>query len=207
MPLTIPAPPPASLAAVDAAIPGIATSPGVAAHAPAVAAGAALFMNRMAATAAPAGTAAVSSRVYTLGLDAIAAGRGLAAARLVHWTHLLPSGGGRIVAADVTADTATFDGMTEGPHPDGLRRLIETLPADPAVVAGNYELAVLRVPALFVSAVWLQGRGGSADILVPADPADPALTPGRHYSAADFLQALAPAARGKLADTDPRKGG
>ncbi|RAI60892.1 hypothetical protein [Roseicella frigidaeris] len=207
MPLTIPAPPPESVAAVDAAVPRIAASPGIAAQAPAVAAGAAIFMNRARTAAPQGGLATVSSRVYTLGLDAIVGGAGLSAATLVHWTHLLPSGGGRVVAADVTADTARFDGMTEGPQPDGVRRLIETLPADPAVAAGNYELAVLRVPALFVTAVWLRGQGGSADILVPADPTDPALTPGRHYSAADFLQALAPAAQSKLANSDPRKGG
>ena len=57
-----------------------------------------------------------------------------------------------------------------------------------------------------VMALWLRGAGGSADIVVPLAPAPAPLVAGRHYSDADFLAALRPAAQAKLAADAPGKG-
>jgi len=204
MPLNIPTPPPASLSALAGILPGLAARPGIAAQLPSLGA----MSLRFADAPTQAATPTLSMRGYTLGLDAIAAGRDLSAARLAVWTHLLPGGGGgQALAADTTAESSEFAQLTDGPHAAALQEQVAALQADPAVAKGSYDLALLRVPALFTVAVWLQGKGGSADVVVPVAPADPAVQPGRHYSAAEFIAALAPSARQKLADTDPRKGG
>lgn len=203
MPLNIPDPPAAALSGLAGALPGIVARPGVAAQMR----GAADVAARIAAAPAAGTSPTLSARNYTLGLDAIADGRGLPAAQLGVWTHLLPGGGGRVLAADTAAGSGQFAQLVDGPHAEAVQRQVAALQADPAVTNGSYDLALLRVPALFTVAVWLQDAAGGADLVVPVAPADPALQPGKLYAPADFIAALQPVARQKLADTHPTKGG
>jgi hypothetical protein len=58
-----------------------------------------------------------------------------------------------------------------------------------------------------VKAVWLKGKAGTSDVIIPVAPTDPALTAGRRYSVQELLAALRPAAESAIAHTDPLKGG
>jgi peptidoglycan hydrolase-like protein with peptidoglycan-binding domain len=80
-------------------------------------------------------------------------------------------------------------------------------PNTKASVKASFELAQLRIPALHVKAIWLKGKAGASDVVIPVAPTDPALTAGRRYSVQEFLAALRPAAESALAHTDPLKGG
>ena len=71
----------------------------------------------------------------------------------------------------------------------------------------DYELAVIRVPALYLTAVWLKGKGGAADVIIPSESPMSPLTAGKRYSPEEFTAALKPAAEQRLRETDPRKGG
>jgi len=204
MPLNIPDPPAAALSTLSGVLPSLVARPEIAAQMP----DAATAVQRGLA-GAPAGTMqpALSARSFILGLDAIADGRGLRAAGMVVWTHLLPANGGQTLAADTAAGTDRFAQLVDGPHASAVRQEITRLQADPVVAQGSYDLALLRVPAMHTVAVWLQDKSGQADLLVPVAPADPALQPGRRYAPADFVAALRPAAARILAETDPMKGG
>jgi len=84
-------------------------------------------------------------------------------------------------------------------------KAIEAAEHLPEVEAGNYELAVLRVPALYVIALWLKGTGAKPpdDIFIPLEPAPTGLTGGERVSARDFNAALVAlkAERGKSTTT------
>jgi hypothetical protein len=208
MPLDIRQPPPASLSSLNAALSKVAVNRGLTSQTPRLAHAADRALRERGAAAAPA--PALSSPVYTLGLDAVVAGPGLSAAKLGFWTHFLPAApddASQVVAADVNADTSRFMAMKEGPQVHGFYNQVRALQQAPDIRAGSFELAQLRISALHVKAVWLKDKAGTGDVVIPVAPTNPALTPERRYSVAEFLAALRPAAEAAIANTDPLKGG
>lgn len=203
MPLHTPDVPAAALSTLAGVLPNLVARPGVAAQL----LGATMAAQRGMTSTGGAMQPTLSARGFVLGLDAIVDGRGLSAARLVVWTHLLPGGGGQTLAADTAAGTDRFAQLVDGPHASAVQQEIARLQADPAIAQGSYDLALLRVPAMSTVAIWLQDKVGHADLIVPVAPADQALQPGRRYPPADFVAAARPSAVQKLADTDPKTGG
>jgi hypothetical protein len=148
----------------------------------------------------------LSFGVYVMGLDKVAAGASPSGAKLVNWRYLLPGAGNKLLEAEMSVDpaagTQTFAAFTDGPFAAAVKAIVD----QEQTIAGDYDLAALHIAAMHVLAVWLRGRNGLADILIPVAPTHPALTPGRHYSANQFIQALRPEAEAALADDDPGKG-
>ena len=208
MPIDIAQAPPASISSLNTVLPKVAGNRSIVSKAPLLAQGANRVLQDQGASDAP--RPMLSSPVYVLGLDAIAAGQDLSAAKLALWTHFFPSAQGdenELVAADVNADTSRFASLKEGPQVRGFYRQVQALQQAPDIGARSFELAQLRIPALHVKAVWLKDKAGTGDVVIPVAPTDPALTPGRRYSVLDFLAALRPAAESAIAHTDPLKGG
>lgn len=157
--------------------------------------------------------AAVSApvRVYNLGADAIASGKGLAAAQATGWLSTLTTNGevrGTIELVPqrparkgaAASERLRFGGFTTGPLQRALTAAIQAA----AKAAGRSEvrLAVLRVPALYLLALWLRGEDG--DRLVPVPPCPPSLRPGEPYPAERVLASLAEAARNVAKSDDTR---
>ncbi len=111
------------------------------------------------------------------------------------------------VAVGATPTTYSFASVTNSPFTADLETQTAALLKDPAVAAGSFELSLVQVPALAVVAAWVQDKAGSADFLVPLRPSPPALTPGRHYTPADFVAALRGPAQAKLQADAPGKAG
>jgi hypothetical protein len=205
MPLTLQTPPQEAVAALAAALPRLAASPSIAARMKLTSSG----INRFVAqrTANPNAAPSVSAPLFVLGLADIAGGAGLAAARHTGWRHLLEADAGAVLAETVLrGSTHVFAAVNESPFAHDMQARLAALQQDQAVAAGSYQAALLQVPAMAVMALWLRGAGGSADIVVPLAPPPPPLVAGRHYSDADFLAALRPAAQAKLAADAPGKG-
>ena len=156
-------------------------------------------------------TSFFSFGVHTMGLDEVAAGKEPAQAGIALWRHLLPAIGGKLLAADTNVDQQTgehhFAALTDGPFAAALTAELDRARHEPDVAVGDYELAVLQIPALHVAAVWLRGRDGRADIFIPLAPTHPALNPGEHYGADALRRTLQPAAQAALTDDDSDKGG
>lgn len=193
------------------ALPALRTLDGVLARSgPAAAVPAAAAATR---TAGRPVTPEVSAPVYVLGLGDVVGGGGLPGAELAVWTHVLPVSPDEdagVAAADVDARTWRLASVTEGPPIAGLRRQVRELTADGSAAGGGgdtYQLAVLRVPALHVSAVWLRGTGDAGDVLVPLPGPGSPLEAGRHYSTGEFLDALREPATRALAQTSDTSGG
>jgi hypothetical protein len=207
MPLEIAQPPSQSLVSLSATLPQLAARAGVARQAPLITHVLELATQHPSALAVTPVAPVLSSPVYVLGLDKIAGRRGLSTTQLVAWTHLLPSAGTDVVAADTKADSHEFLALTQGPHPNAFVQQVQSLQSSSEVAGHSYQLAQIRVPALHVNAVWLRDKDGTSDIVIPVAPAPPELEVGRHYSAAEFEQALQARAQTALEITDPLKGG
>ena len=150
-------------------------------------------------------------RVHHLGADAVAAGKGLAAAQPTGWLVTLTADGEVLGTIEliphrpprkgVTPPAGVrFGGFTTGALQRGLAAAIER--AAKAAGRSKVEVSVLRAPALYLLALWLQGEKG--DQLVPIAPCPPPLKAGEAYPAERALAMLAEAAKVVLEGDDTR---
>ncbi|GLZ78071.1 hypothetical protein Afil01_28780 [Actinorhabdospora filicis] len=130
-------------------------------------------------------------RVYTMSLDDVASGGGLDRARAGGWRYLIEDGGQLIASAEATQ---TADGefelsqFTEGPFVAATDKAVKAVRKLPALVADGFELRLLRVPALYMMALWL--HSAAADLMVPLAPS-PIGKDGKAMPAAEFFGDLA----------------
>jgi hypothetical protein len=163
------------------------------------------FRDRALTRANPAGLAlAAPHDVYSLGLSDLAEGAFLDAATLDGRRFIVMDGDKPITSAEV-ADQDKGSGFqaNEGPYVESTAAAIEHAERDPDLADNDYEVRVLRIPALYVMALWLKNeQGGGADVLIPLDPTPAPLEAGRKYAPAEIRSPLAEAARARLAFDD-----
>jgi hypothetical protein len=133
--------------------------------------------------------------VYSLGLDDLAAGKGLDSAKLVAWRYLLTENNQVRQAAEVLPDASggagKFGSLTSG-HIAGVEQAFAVVEQIADVQQWTYELRALRVPALYIMALWVHNTdpAGAADHFVPLPPAFPPVLANQDYLAPDFLSML-----------------
>ena len=207
MPLHFTQPPAAATQALMAAVPGLAAKPSLAIRTPALAA----IVGTIHAAPSDANLSenAVPAPVHVVGLDMLAAGGDARKAPLAVWTYLLHTGGGAVPTslADVDAHTMKFAAVTEGEHIRALGANLRAAESSAAQGGSDFDVAMIRVPALYLSAVWLKGRGGADDVIIPGESPKSPLTAGKRYTPAEFNSALKAVAAKELLETDPLKGG
>ncbi|KOX19190.1 hypothetical protein ADK67_34085 [Saccharothrix sp. NRRL B-16348] len=129
-------------------------------------------------------------QVFTMGLDDITAGAGLDRARPMGWRYLVEDGGQPIASAE-TSPTADGDQevsqFTEGPFVAETDKAVKIVRKLPQLTAAGFELRLLRIPALYVMALWLHSP--VTDLLVPLAPS-PVGKDGKPVPAAEFLADL-----------------
>jgi len=201
VPIQRPEPPQQSIDALQAVLPALMGSAGVRQSAPNFAAS---LVNSPRGLSSP----GLSYPVYTLGLDSVARGANLSKAKLAAWRHEFSSGS-EVVAAEVSAGRQPrFSGLNVNsrfrPVSQELRSAIET---GKGFAERSYQPRLLQISALGIRALWLKSEPGSrADVLIPLAPTRSELTANRHYSAAEFFEALRPGAEALLRAEAPGKG-
>jgi hypothetical protein len=134
-------------------------------------------------------------QVCVLGADDLAAGRGLEAARPTRWRYLVREGNKIIAAASALStgagDAHDFSHISEGPFVASTADALEYLRNHPDLVAGDFELRLLQVPALHTMAIWLHPTAGDGDLLVPLAPSPVAVPTGQAIPAARLISELA----------------
>jgi hypothetical protein len=144
--------------------------------------------------------------VYNVGLDALTAGRPLIEAQQTGWRYLVHSDGATVASSEVSVDSAgrptAFARVNEGPFVGATVQALGQIGQRPEVAQGNYEIRLLKVPALYVVALWLKDLNGDRDLVIPLAPAPPYLVPGRAYVHTDFLKLLIEPARQRLGFDD-----
>jgi hypothetical protein len=148
-------------------------------------------------------TVAVPHDVYSLGLDAIAQGKGLSDAERVGRRVLVMEGDRPILAAELQdPDGEGGFTATEGPYTETTAQAVSDIETWPTVANGEYELRMLRLPALYLMALWLKDYEGQSDLIVPIAPTPSGLEPGVPYTEHELFAALRERTPGNLTPSE-----
>jgi hypothetical protein len=149
---------------------------------------------------------AVPHDVYFLGLSDLADGVSLEAATLIGRRVLVMDGDQAIASAELgTKDNGSEFHSNEGPFVASTATAITRADEDPELAGGDYEVRLLRIPALYFMGLWLKRDGDGNDVVIPLDPAPPPFEPSRKYAPEELLSALREPARARLAFDDVGK--
>ena len=201
MPIERPEPPQPSIDVLQAMLPALMGSAGIRHSAPNFAAS---LVNSPRSLSSP----GLSYPVYTLGLDNVAAGASVGKAKLAAWRHEFASGD-EVVAAEVSAGKRpTFSELNVNSRFRSVSQELRTAAETGKGFADrSYQPRLLQISALGVRALWLKAKPPSrADVVIPLAPTRPELTANRHYSPAEFIEALRPAAAELLRTDQPGRG-
>ncbi len=162
------------------------------------------FRDRALARANPATLAlAAPHDVYSLDLAELAAGASLDAATVVGRRFLVMDGPTPVASAEVAEpDKDSAFQVNEGPYVKSTAVAIARAETDPEFANDDYEVRVLRVPALYFMGLWLRNEPGSADVVIALDPAPAPLEAGSKYRPVELLSVLAKSARERLGYDD-----
>ena len=136
--------------------------------------------------------------VYTVPLDRLVEGKLLDAATLSSWRYLIVHDGEAIAEAELgvkargAGQALQFAGLTRGPFVAATIEALRAAEKFPEVGKADYELRLLRLPSVYLFALWLHGNAG--DILVPMGTPPAGLKKNRPYSEAALVKALRPVA-------------
>ena len=136
--------------------------------------------------------------VFYVPLDALAGGKLLDAATQASWRYLLVQDDAAIAEAELSAGrrgakgagakALEFLGLTQGPFTAATIEALAAAEQLPQVAAADYELRLLKVPAVYLIALWL--HGAKDDILVPMGDPPGGLKKNRAYTEAAVIKAL-----------------
>jgi hypothetical protein len=136
--------------------------------------------------------------VYFLGLDELAEGASLDAARAVGRRFLVVEGDRPVASAELADhEEGTRLQANEGPYVESTAAAIAWAEQDRELAAGDYELRLLRIPALYFVGLWLKDEQDRADVVIPLEPSPAPLEPRRKYAPAEVLSPLAERARAR----------
>lgn len=136
--------------------------------------------------------------LYFVSLDGLAEGKLLGVATQTSWRYLLARGETPIAEVELSAkprrgkggsaEEFEFLGLTQGPFIAATIEALGVAEQLPQVAKADYELRMLKVPSVYLAALWLHGKDD--DILVPmADPPG-GLRKNRPYSEEQVIKAL-----------------
>ena len=155
-------------------------------------------------------TAGVGAPVVVMGLKELSEGQSPRKATAGLWVQWLPAvESGKRAMAEVDQRTGRLTAVIEGAEVKSLARRVESLGSERKPTAARQVLSVIRVPALHLNAVWLQGASasGSDDVVIPDDGPISPLVPGQRYSLAEFQKVVKGMAAQRLANTRDDMGG
>ncbi|KAF0865015.1 hypothetical protein [Pseudomonas sp. LD120] len=134
-------------------------------------------------------------RGYALSLEDLASGKGLDQACAGDWHYLVFAAGMSIADAQLreVAGMVEFSALNHGALAASTVSALNLAEQHPRLQGKAYELRLLFVPALQVTAIWLHGINEA--LLIPLQPTPKSLATHQLYSEAALLGLLAPAAR------------
>jgi len=151
---------------------------------------------------------ATPHRVFHLGLNALVSEKPIVeAAKHVGWrAQLVDRKKSAVAAAELAVTRAglRFACVSRGPHAATSDESEAAAERWSQKTKDDYELALLRIPGAYCTALWLRSRGGTKDAFVPLAPCPPTLRPNTAYSENELRAALLPDARKQL--EGPREG-
>lgn len=139
--------------------------------------------------------------VYNLGLSDLVKDRNVRASTQTGWRYTLKQNNETIAHAETVVDRNgknLFAGTNEGPLVEGTAKAIKAAEKQSEIKKGNYEVRLLFVPALHVTALWLVDKESRADLAMPTEPAPAPLVPNKLMPLENLLEFLQEQAKSKL---------
>jgi hypothetical protein len=148
--------------------------------------------------------------VYFVPLDALAQGKLLDAATQTSWRYLLVQDDEPIAEAELSAGSGAtgakgakrtkgarvkplqFLGLTHGPFTGATVEALHAAERMPKVAAADYDMRLLKIPAVYLAALWL--HADNDDILIPMGNPPAGLKKNRPYTEKAIIKALQPVA-------------
>jgi hypothetical protein len=148
--------------------------------------------------------------VYNIGLRDLLSDRPLTAAPLTAWRFIVNAGAQDSAAAETHQDPEqgipAFASINAGPFVTGTIAALKTLATDPAFTKGDWEGRMIRIPALYIMAIWAHEKKTNADLIRVTAPVPPYLDANKTYTWPEFKAVLQEPAKQKLANDDDTKG-
>jgi hypothetical protein len=148
-------------------------------------------------------------RVYTMGLDQIAAGYKASQLEPQAWRFLVTAGKETVAAVEsdnapsTKAGTGKLASVNAGRFVESTASALAALAGEKSVASeGKSEPRLLRIPALYVMALWLHDEKTGKDSVQVLAPAPDFLTVDKVYGMDEFLAALKAPAEQRLAFDD-----
>lgn len=146
--------------------------------------------------------------VYTLGLRDVLDKRDPADAQFVGWRWLVQEGTRTIASAEVGA--GPYEGrrvseINEGPFVRSSAEALEVAQKLPTTKDQSYEPRLLKIPGVYLVALWLRAEEDGDDLFVVLPPAPYDLKTSDPYRWPELQRLLAPRARARLAFDDQPK--
>jgi hypothetical protein len=136
---------------------------------------------------------------YFIGLEDVAGGHLLDKVQQTGWRYILLEGTRAFASAEVDKESDTeelsFSNFSTGDQIANTISALEMAENFPETLSGDYEVRFLRIPSLYIIAIWLKGDD---DILMPLVSAH-GLRPLGKYSEEEILKLLQPRAQQVLA--------
>ena len=149
-------------------------------------------------------TTAAPHQVYFVGLRDLAEGRLLAAAQLKGWRYIIFEGDRPLAAAELSGDEGALDfsNINRGPFVESTVEGVGRAEVLEVVREEDFELRLLDIPGLYVTALWLHGP---RDLIIPLPPTRPELEPFAVYEEEALVERLSGRAEQRLKfDDRPR---
>ena len=148
--------------------------------------------------------ASLPHKVYSLDPMEILAGHSLEKAKHVGWRIFHPRDKSAAIEAhcDEKGRNHTFAGINRGPFVQGTHQALDIASAHAALDEHSFELSMLRIPALYVMALWLKHKNSEEDIIISIPPTHHVIEPGRVYTSHEFWQRLYEAAKQRYDNHD-----
>lgn len=140
--------------------------------------------------------------VYVADIDVLANGSGLGRARLAGWENTVfePDGGAYTLHVNAeTPDTISFRTRN-----NSAREHLTTIHDATRILSStSYEVRSLRIPSIYVSALWLKAASDQDDVIIPVGLLPNSLTPNTHYDRPTIEPILQHLAQGRIRRPTP----
>jgi len=136
-------------------------------------------------------------KVYTVGLNDLANGKLLSAAKETAWRYLLVADGKPVGEMELGSKSAStkggdtdleFKALNEGPFAEATFNTLRFAERLDSVARENYELRFLRIAAAYFAALWLHGERD--DLIIPMGKPPGGLRENTVYQEPQVIEAL-----------------
>ena len=140
-------------------------------------------------------------RMYFVGLEDVTNNSILSNAKLIGWRYIILKGDDPMAAAELGVDDSggglEFSQINRGPFVGSTVEGVGLAENLDAVRNDTYEPRLLKIPSLYIIALWLHGEN-SEDIIIPLPPTRPELKAYDSYNEEEFTKAIQGAATRRL---------